>query len=118
MRYEHRTWRPHVAAVVMLAGVVVLPSAPAGATFRGENGRIAFRRFLNEERTWAAVFTIEPYGSDERQITSPPQGFVDRNPDVSPDGQRITFEREGVDCGGRIFDEICVVGSDGTNLTR
>lgn len=49
----------------------------------------AFRRFLNEERTWGAVFTIRPDGSGERQITKPPQGFVDRNPDISPDGRRM-----------------------------
>jgi TolB protein len=40
---------------------------------------------------------------------------VDRNPDVSPDGQRIAFEREGVDCG---YDEVFVVNADGTHLTQ
>ena len=63
-----------------------------------------------------AVFTINPDGTDERQITDPPTGFVDRNPDVSPDGRRITFEREGDH-----HDEIFVVNVDGTRphqLTR
>lgn len=113
------TWKRQVVAGLLVAGVVGLPTHPAGATFRGENGRIAFRRFLNLERTTGAVFTIEPDGSDERQITRPPQGFVDRNPDVSPDGRRIAFEREGVDCGPAcVFDEIFVVDADGSNLTQ
>ena len=103
---------------LVLVGVT-LPALPADATFPGENGRIAFRRFLNEERTWGAVFTIRPDGSGERQITKPPQGFVDRNPDVSPDGRRIAFEREGVDCGPDCsFDEVFVVNSDGSHLKQ
>ncbi|MGW6276401.1 TolB family protein [Kribbella sp. NPDC055071] len=98
---------------------MTLPALPADATFAGANGRIAFRRFLNEERTWGAVFTIRPDGSGERQITRPPQGFVDRNPDVSPDGRQIAFEREGVDCGPDCsFDEVFVVNSDGTHLKQ
>ncbi len=89
-----------------------IPAAPAQATFEGKNGRIAFRRFLNEDRTWGAVFTINPNGSHERQVTFPKQGFVDRNPDVSPDGRRIVFEREGPD-----YDEVFVVNADGSHLT-
>jgi TolB protein len=103
---------------LVLVGVT-LPAVPADATFPGENGKIAFRRFLNEERTWGAVFTVRPDGSGERQITKPPQGFVDRNPDISPDGRRIAFEREGVDCGPDCsFNEVFVVNSDGTHLKQ
>lgn len=75
------------------------------------------RRFLNEERTWGAVFTVDPDGTDEQQITFPPQGFVDRNPDVSPDGGRITFQRENVDCDCS-FMEVFVVDVDGSDLTQ
>ena len=75
--------------------------------------RTAFRRFLDEERSTGAVFTINPVGTDERQITRPPIGFVDRNPDVSPDGRRIAFEREGDN-----YDEIFVVNVDGSGLTQ
>ncbi|MFI7599330.1 TolB family protein [Actinoplanes sp. NPDC049681] len=103
---------------LLVAGLTV-PAAPAQATFRGENGRIAFRRFLNEERTWGAVVTIRPDGSGERQITHPSYGYVDRNPDVSPDGRRIAFQREGVDCGPDCsYSEVFVVNADGTGLTQ
>jgi TolB protein len=105
--------------VAVAIAAVTIPALPAQATFSGENGRIAFRRFLNEERTWGAVFTIRPDGSGERQITRPPQGYVDRNPDVSPDGRRIIFEREGVDCGPDCgYDEVFVVNADGTHLRQ
>jgi TolB protein len=111
-------WKGSTIAALLLTGAVAVPAAPAEATFHAKNGRIAFRRFLNEERTWGAVFTIRPGGSGERQITNPPQGFVDRNPDVSPDGRRITFEREHVDCDLVCSHEIFVVDTDGANLTQ
>lgn len=107
-----------LVAVSVLASVA-LAALPAEATFPGENGRIAFRRFLNVEMTWGAIFTIKPDGSGERQITHPPQGYVDRNPDVSPNGRRIAFEREGVDCGPECsYDEVFVVNADGSHLTK
>lgn len=89
-----------------------LPVTPASATFPGQNGRIAFRRFLNTEQTWGAVFAINPDGTGERQVTHPSEGYVDRNPDVSPDGRKIVFEREGP-----TSDEIYVVNADGSGLT-
>ena len=76
-----------VIAVLAALAWVSVSALPAQATFAGDNGRIAFRRFLDEERSTGAVFTINPNGTDERQITHPPAGFVDRNPDVSPDGR-------------------------------
>src|SRR5258708_7136646 len=83
-------------AILLMGSAMSWMASPAEATFRDHNGRIAFRRFLNEERTWGAVFTIKPDGTQERQITFPPAGTVDRNPDVSPDGHRIVFQREVV----------------------
>lgn len=56
-------------------------------------GRIAFRRFLDEAQTHGAIFTANPDGSDEKQITDPPAGYDDNQPDWSPDGRRIAFER-------------------------
>src|SRR4029450_376888 len=113
-----RRWR-RLGLIALVVAAVTVPAVAAQATFPGHNGRIAFRRFLNQERTWGAVFTIRPNGSGERQLTHPPQGFVDRNPDVSPDGRRIVFEREGVDCGPDCsYDEVFVVNADGTRLTQ
>lgn len=110
-------WKRLMVAALVFASVAV--ASPAEATFSGENGRIAFRRFLNAEMTWGAVFTIKPDGSGAHRITHPPKGFVDRNPDVSPDGRRIAFEREGVDCGPECsYDEVFVVNADGSHLTQ
>jgi TolB protein len=111
-------WKRLSVLMFVIAGMTI-SAVPAHATFSGENGRIAFRRFLNEERTWGAVFTVRPNGSGERQVTHPPQGYVDRNPDVSPDGRRIAFEREDVDCGPSCsYDEVFVVNANGTHLTQ
>jgi TolB protein len=119
-RHVARTRRRRRLAVALLAvAAVVVPALPAQATPPGDNGRIAFRRFLNQERTWGAVFTIRPDGRGERQVTHPPQGFVDRNPDVSPDGRRIVFQREGVACDPAcISQDIYVVNVDGTGLKK
>lgn len=105
-------WRKAFVLLIVLALWLVLPAAPAQATFPDKNGRIAFRGFLNEDRSSGAVFTINPDGSGKRQVTFPEEGFVDRNPDISPDGRRIAFEREGPD-----YDEVFVVDVDGSDLT-
>ncbi len=99
-----------VAAALL---TVATTAPPATATFPGHNGRIAFRRFLNEERTWGAVFTIRSHGKDEQQITFPLPGFVDRDPDYSPDGRTIAFQRES-----ETANEIWAVNADGSHLIR
>lgn len=111
--------KPILLGMMVALPALLLTTQPATATFDGEDGRIAFRRFLNQEQTWGAVFTIRPDGTRERQVTHPKRGYVDRNPDVSPDGRRIVFEREGVDCGKRCYvDDVYVVNVDGTGLRR
>lgn len=56
-------------------------------------GRIAFRRFLDDAQTQGAVFTIKTDGTGEHQLTRPPAGTVDDQPDWSPDGASIAFSR-------------------------
>jgi TolB protein len=92
-------------------------SEPAGAASEPANatnvelpgGRIAFRRYLDAAQRHGAIFTINPDGSDERQLTDPPEGYVDDHPDWSPDGKRIAFERcaEGEPC------QVFTVAADG-----
>lgn len=54
-------------------------------------GRIAFRRYLDDARTVGALFTINPDGTGEKQITHPTSG-IDDQPDWSPDGHTLAFE--------------------------
>jgi TolB protein len=77
--------------VVLVAGVAVLCVTPAGATTGGENGRIAFRRYLNGVHTYGAIFSVNPDGTAERQVTDPSRDVVDTEPDWSPSGRWIVF---------------------------
>jgi TolB protein len=52
-----------------------------------------FRRFLNETQTHAAIFTIDPNGAGERQVTHPSRGVLHLRPDWSPDGRLIAYVR-------------------------
>lgn len=98
---------------VLAFAFLTVPLVPAEGTFPAENGRIAFRRFLDLDQTTGAVFTTRPDGGGEFQVTHPTAGFVDRNPDVSPDGRHIVFQREG-----EIMSDIFVVDIDGTHLRQ
>jgi len=77
-------------------------------------GRIAFRRYFDPAQTHGAVFTIKPDGTGEKQITRPPAGVVDDQPDWSPDGRLIAFERCPTDKPCSVW----TVGADGTHLSK
>jgi TolB protein len=82
---------------------------PAGTAVELPGGRIAFRRYLDDAKTHGAIFTINPDGTHETQITNPPLGHVDDHPDWSPDGERIAFER----CGEGEPCQVFTVAADG-----
>src|SRR5262245_34846066 len=103
-------------AVLVGAALAALAVAvtPSNATYRGKNGRIAFRRYFDNDHHVSGIFTINPDGSGESRITRPPKGFFDDQPDWSPDGKLLAFTR----C---IVDHLCsvyVVNADGTGLKR
>jgi Tol biopolymer transport system component len=101
---------------ILLAGV--LAAGTAQATAPGKNGRIAFRRYFTFDRSWGAVFTVNPEGTDARQVTHPPKGIIDDQPDWAPDGSLLAFER----ClGGQSRGSGCsvyTVNPDGSGVTR
>src|SRR5512132_484901 len=101
-----------VALLVMTEG--------ASATPPGQNGKLAFRRWLDNANSWGALFTADPNGSAVRQITHPRRFVADIEPDWSPSGTRIVFQRIDVNgCGPRCeTDESDAVSSNGSHLTR
>ena len=104
-------------ATIMIASILLATSA-ADATPPGENGRIAFRQFFNERRTWGAIFTSEADGTDITQVTHPRRGVLTDTPDWSPNGRWLTFRRDiRGDHGSHIF-KIRPDGTDRVDLTK
>jgi len=103
---------------VVVALIAALTSASAAyATFSGENGRIAFRRYLNEDHTRGAIFTVKPDGSGILQVTHPGPNQVATEPDWSPNGRWIVYTvyPENDEDRSRIF-KIRPNGSDRRSL--
>jgi Tol biopolymer transport system component len=97
------------ALPLLLGASLLLPAAPAGATFPGVNGKIAFASNQDGDME---IFTIEPNGTGLAQLTTN-TGIDDRQPAWSPDGSRIAFNsNQGGD------NEIWVMGADGSNPTQ
>ena len=83
----------------MLAGIgaLVVAGVAAGlsqATAPGGNGRIAFNRYeLHDTPLTAHIVVANSDGSGQRTITHASRQYEDDQPDWSPDGSRILFER-------------------------
>src|SRR5438093_6978033 len=87
--------KPAISLAVLAALALLGTIATAAlATAPGTNGRIVFRRYLDIGKTRAAIFTVNPDGKKVKRVTHPPVGVVDTEPDWSPDGARIAFERQ------------------------
>jgi TolB protein len=82
-----------VALATTLASLFLVGSA-ARATPPGENGRIVFRRWFDDAHNWGALFSIEPDGTGEQQITHPRPRVGDDRPDVSPNGKWIVYDKK------------------------
>jgi dipeptidyl aminopeptidase/acylaminoacyl peptidase len=74
-------------ASVAIVTVMIAAPAPADAAYPGQNGRLAFVAGMSTE---PKIFSVNPDGSDLRQLTTGP---FDRAPRWSPDGSHIAFTR-------------------------
>ena len=89
------------APLILTSLIAVLLATAADATPPGDNGRVAFRRYLtarngccDPRHVKGAIFTASADGSGERQLTFPRKGLEDDEfPDWSPDGNHLAFER-------------------------
>lgn len=115
-------------ALLLLAAVCATATligfeASAQATQPGKNGRLVFRRFLDIAKTRSALFTINADGTKVKQLTRPGPFVIDLEPDWSPTGSLIAFERQ-VSCpaGGakdgmnNTCDRIYTVKANGKGL--
>lgn len=72
--------------VISSASILLLPAAPAGGSFPGTNGRIAYYDFIQRP---SQIYTIDPDGTDALQLTTGTRAKVD--PAWSADGTKIAF---------------------------
>ena len=63
--------------------------SPAGATYEGQEGRIAFGAFVATDRTQGDIWSVRPDGRALRQLTD--AAGLDICPAYSADGKRIAF---------------------------
>jgi Tol biopolymer transport system component len=104
-----------LAGLVMIAvfGMGPWSVAPAGATVRGTNGRIVYSQFADASFHHADIVSSNPDGTGVVKLTSTPSGTFDINPDWSPDGRRIAFERDTP-----TTQEIYTMNADGSDLRQ
>jgi TolB protein len=106
--------RTALAAGLMLALVMLVFVAsvnPAGATFPGRNGKIAFVK-ESLRQGGSGIFTMNPDGSEQSRIGS---GY---SPSWSADGQRVVFTRPTGESEEDFNQDIYVMDADGDNVQQ
>ena len=70
---------------------VLLGTGGAAAAAPAKNGKILFRRYLNDDHTRGDVFSIRPNGTRLFRVTHSGRGQVGTEPNPSPDGRWIAY---------------------------
>jgi Tol biopolymer transport system component len=99
--------RKALLTAVAVLGVLMMIAAPAGATFPGHNGLIAFQV---QTDAGIQIYTVRPNGKKLQQVT-----FLSGDalaPAWSPDGRRIVFEH---DAPGECAN-VAIMNADGNGL--
>lgn len=112
-RTERRLYASIVPISMVLTAVLLAPPSPAGASYPGANGKIAFANSQPSTNNPADIWTMNPDGTGLTNLT-PNSPADDSIPDWSPDGSTIAFvsDRDGGD------PEIYVMNADGSSQTR
>lgn len=107
--------RATAVAIAVAASTAPAISVPAArATYAGKRGPIVFTRLLNpRDESTTQLFALSPATGRVRQLTYFQGGAFD--PDYSPNGRQIAFERRGFQGGP---DATFTIGFDGSNPTR
>jgi TolB protein len=100
------------ALAVAVAGAA---AAPAQATYAGKNGPIGFQRWTGAQEN-AEMFSMSPRGGRPHRLTAGPGAAF--NPDYSPNGSRLAFERRYGDDPTRKPDAIFTVKSGGGRAAK
>jgi len=95
-----------------IAAIVLAVAMPAGATFPGKNGRIAFVGG-NLGPNGGDIFTMNPDGTDVRQLTTfTASGGAACCMSWSPDGRQLVFAAQPA---GAPTNQLWIMSADGTN---
>jgi len=92
------------------------PDHLGGGLSWSPDGRvIAFTESNEADPTQAWISALSLSDSTIRKISSPPPGWIDRNPMYSPDGKRLAFIRSSV---AGVSNDIYVSSANGTHVKR
>jgi TolB protein len=109
--------RTRIAAAILVAVAGSIAAVTAAATSPGTNGLIAYSHPISSGRhhTTFAISVLNPDGSADHRLTRPPVGSLDEEPDFSPDGSKVAFQR----CAPLPSRcAIYTIGADGRGLRR
>ncbi|MFJ9697540.1 TolB family protein [Kitasatospora sp. NPDC101183] len=93
-------------------------AATAAPAVTAHNGQIVSRAFVDAARTSSAIVALAPDGSGERQVTQPPEHFLDDRPDWSPDGTTIAFDRTDSQTGAARLWTVASTGETAHEIGR